>query len=52
MAFEPPPTQAQTASGRAPKRSSIWARDSLEMIDWKALTIRGNGAGPEAVPMR
>ena len=50
MAFEPPPTQAATASGSAPVRSSTCWRASSPMIFWKSRTIAGNGCGPATVP--
>ena len=41
IALEPPPTQAITASGSRPASSSICARASLPMTDWKSRTIAG-----------
>ena len=32
--------------------SSIWARASLPMTDWKSRTIVGKGCGPIAEPIR
>ena len=40
-AFEPPPIQAITASGRRPSRSRICARASRPMMLWKSRTIIG-----------
>ena len=50
IAFDPPPTQAMTASGRRPVSASSCARASSEMIFWKSRTIAGKGCGPAAVP--
>ena len=50
IAFDPPPTQAATASGSRPVSSSTCARASSPMIFWKSRTIAGNGCGPAAVP--
>ena len=52
MAFEPPPTQATTASGRRPTRSRVWARASSPMMRWKSRTIAGKGCGPATVPSK
>ena len=51
MAFEPPPTQAITASGCRPASSGICARHSSPITDWKSRTIIGYGCGPATVPM-
>jgi len=51
IAFEPPPTQATTVCGSLPQRSSVWARASRPMTDWKSRTMRGNGSGPTTDPM-
>ena len=50
IAFEPPPTQAVTASGSRPACARICARASSPMTRWKSRTIVGNGCGPAAVP--
>ena len=52
IALLPPPTQATTASGSAPVRSSTWARASTPMMRWKSLTSMGNGCGPTTEPMQ
>jgi hypothetical protein len=52
MAFEPPPTQAITASGSRPSSSRIWPRASLPMTRWNSRTISGKGWGPATVPSR
>ena len=52
IAFDPPPTQAATASGSRPVSSSTWALASSPMIRWKSRTITGNGCGPPTVPNR
>ena len=52
IALEPPPTQATTASGSRPVRSSTCARASSPMMRWKSRTIAGNGCGPATVPSR
>ncbi len=41
IAFEPPPTQATTASGSRPHSSWIWARASLPITAWKSRTRAG-----------
>ena len=51
IAFEPPPTQATSASGRRPSASRSWARASRPTIDWKSRTIDGNGWGPTTEPI-
>ena len=50
IALEPPPTQARTASGSRPSRSSTCSRASSPMTRWKSRTIAGNGCGPATVP--
>ncbi len=52
IAFEPPPTQAVTASGSRPYRSSTWALASVEITRCSSRTIFGNGCGPATVPIR
>ena len=52
IAFDPPPTQAATASGSRPVSSSTCARASSPMTRWKSRTIVGNGCGPATVPSR
>ena len=51
IAFDPPPTQAQTTSGSRPVREMTWRRASVPMMDWKPRTIVGNGCGPATEPM-
>ena len=46
MAFEPPPTQATTASGSRPAASRHCARASAPITAWKSRTIAGYGCGP------
>jgi hypothetical protein len=41
IAFEPPPTQAMTASGWRPIISGICHLHSSPMTDWKSRTIIG-----------
>ncbi len=41
MALEPPPMQATSVSGSRPSASSICARTSLPITDWKSRTIAG-----------
>jgi hypothetical protein len=48
IAFEPPPTQATTASGSFGLSA---ARTSRPMIDWKSRTMTGYGWGPTTDPM-
>ena len=43
MAFEPPPTQAITASGRRSSFSKHWALASSPIIFWNSRTIVGKG---------
>ena len=50
IALEPPPTQARTASGSRPSRSSTCSRASSPITRWKSRTIAGNGCGPATVP--
>ena len=50
-AFEPPPTQATTMSGRRPTCSRHWALVSRPITDWKSRTIIGNGCGPTTLPI-
>ena len=52
IAFEPPPTQAATASGSRPVSSSTCSRASTPITRWKSRTICGNGCGPATVPSR
>ena len=52
IALEPPPTQATTASGSRPVRSSTCARASSPITRWKSRTIIGNGCGPATEPIR
>ena len=52
IAFEPPPTQATTASGSRPAMSWTCWRASTPMIRWKSRTIIGNGCGPPTEPMQ
>jgi hypothetical protein len=52
MAFEPPPTQATTASGMPPAASANCWVDSTEMTFWSSRTMVGKGCGPIADPMR
>src|SRR2546425_1034314 len=49
--FEPPPTQAITASGCRPASSCICGMHSSPITDWKSRTIIGYGCGPATVPM-
>ena len=48
IAFEPPPTQATTASGRRPSASSTCSRASRPITACSSRTISGYGAGPDA----
>ena len=41
MAFDPPPMQAMTASGRRPSWRWLWALISLPITDWKSRTMAG-----------
>jgi len=41
MAFEPPPTQARSRSGRRPSASSTCARASWPITAWKSRTMAG-----------
>ena len=50
IAFEPPPTQATTASGSLFFFSYIAAFVSLPITLWNILTRVGKGCGPAAVP--
>ena len=52
MALEPPPTQAQTASGSSPIMSRYCSRASWPTTFWKSRTIMGKGWGPTTVPMQ
>ena len=52
MAFEPPPTQAITASGRRPVLVSTCSLASTPITRWKSRTIIGNGCGPITDPMQ
>ena len=52
MAFEPPPMQATSVSGRRPSASIIWLRTSSPITHWKSRTIAGYGCGPATVPMQ
>ena len=52
MAFEPPPTQASTASGSRPAWPSTCSRASTPITRWKSRTIVGNGCGPITDPMQ
>ena len=47
MALLPPPTQATTTSGRRPSASSICARVSRPITDWKSRTIMRVGMRPD-----
>jgi hypothetical protein len=49
-AFEPPPTQATTASGSA-EASRHLGPGLRPMTDWKSRTIIGYGWGPSTEPM-
>ncbi len=51
IAFDPPPTQAITASGWRPIISGICVRHSRPITVWKSRTIIGYGCGPATVPM-
>ena len=51
IALEPPPTQAVTASGSRPVRSSSCARASSPITRWKSRTSIGNGCGPITEPI-
>ena len=46
IAFEPPPTQAITASGSRPSTARICSRDSRPTTDCSSRTSSGYGAGP------
>ena len=50
IAFEPPPTQATTASGSRPAARATCSRASTPITRWKSRTITGNGCGPITVP--
>ena len=50
--YLPPPTQAQTASGRIPVISLNCSRASIPTHIWKSRTISGNGCGPSTEPMQ
>ena len=53
MALEPPPTQAQMASGWSmPYSLRSCSLASSPMIFWKSRTMVGNGCGPATVPSR
>ncbi|CSI74976.1 Uncharacterised protein [Vibrio cholerae] len=43
IAFEPPPTQAITASGKRPSRARIWFLVSSPIMRWNSRTMVGNG---------
>jgi hypothetical protein len=45
IAFDPPPTQAITASGWRPASSGIWILHSSPITAWKSRTIIGTDAG-------
>ena len=51
IAFEPPPTQATTASGSAPSASSSCSRASRPITACSSRTISGYGAGPTHEPI-
>ncbi len=52
IAFDPPPTQATTASGVSdPVCSRSCARVSSPITRWRSRTIAGYGCGPIAEPM-
>src|SRR3990170_3438962 len=48
IAFEPPPTQATSTSGRRPRAARAWRRVSRPITAWKSRTIIGYGCGPRA----
>ena len=50
MAFEPPPTQAQTTSGTRPSSASDCTRASWPITSWNVRTIQGYGWGPITDP--
>ena len=52
IALEPPPTQAQTASGSRPSSASTCSRASSPMPRVKSRTIAGNGCGAGGGPQQ